>query len=44
MMFSKHQFVFFFNDSTSHVIITLVERVTKVLDTGKYMVGVLFLP
>ena len=26
--------------STSHAIITLVERVTKALDTGKYIVGV----
>ena len=26
--------------STSHAIITLVERVTKALDTGKYVVGV----
>ena len=28
------------NYSTSHAIITLVERVSKVLDTGKYVVGV----
>ena len=26
--------------STNHAIITLVERVTKALDTGKYVVGV----
>ena len=28
------------NHSTSHAIITLVDRVTKALDTGKYVVGV----
>ena len=28
------------NHSTNHAIITLVERVTKALDTGKYVVGV----
>ena len=28
------------NHSTSHAIITLVERVSKALDTGKYVVGV----
>ena len=30
--------VFRKNHSTSHAIITLVERVTKALDTGKYVV------
>ena len=29
--------------STSHAIITLVERVSKALDTGKYVVDVLTL-
>ena len=33
LAFEKH-------NSTSHAIITLVERVTKSLDTGKYVVGV----
>ena len=28
------------NNSTSHAIITLVERVSNALDTGKYVVGV----
>ena len=28
------------NHSTCHAIITLVDRVTKALDTGKYVVGV----
>ena len=36
----EYQFVFRKNHSTSHAIITLVERVTKALDTGKYVVGV----
>ena len=30
------------NHSTSHAIINLVERVSKALDTGKYVVGVFF--
>ena len=35
------QFGFRKNHSTSHAIITLgLERVTKALDTGKYVVGV----
>ena len=37
---SDHQFGFRKNHSTSHAIITLVERVSKALDTGKYVVGV----
>ena len=36
----EYQFGFQKNHSTSHAIITLVERVTKALDTGKYVVGV----
>ena len=40
MVFYKHQFGFRKNHSTSHAIITLVERVSKALDTGKYGVGV----
>ena len=36
----EYQFGFRKNHSTSHAIITLVERVTKALDTGKYVVGV----
>ena len=42
MVFYKHQFGFRKNHSTSHAIITLVERVSKALDTGKYVVGVFF--
>ena len=34
----EYQFVFRKNHSTGHAIITLVERVTKALDTGKYVV------
>ena len=30
------------NNSTSHAIITLVERVSKTLDLGQYVVGVFF--
>ena len=40
MVFYKRQFGFRKNHSTSHAIITLVERVSKALDTGKYVVGV----
>ena len=35
-----HQFGFRKHHSTSHAVITLVERVTKALDTGKIIVGV----
>ena len=42
MVFYKRQFGFRNNDSTSHAIITLVERISKALDTGKYVVGVFF--
>ena len=40
MVFYKRQFGFRKKHSTSHAIITLVERVSKALDTGKYVVGV----
>ena len=36
----EYQFGFRKHHSTSHALITLVERVTKALDTGKYIVGV----
>ena len=40
-MFSyQYQFGFRKNNSSSHAIITLVEKVSKALDTGKYVVGV----
>ena len=39
-MLYEYQFGFREHHSTSHAIITLVERVTKALDTGKYIVGV----
>ena len=39
-LFYKYQFGFRKGHSTSHAIITLVERVSKALDTGKYVVGV----
>ena len=39
-MFYKYQFEFRKTHSTSHAMITLVERVSKALDTGKYVVGV----
>ena len=39
-VFYKHQIGFRKNHSPSHAIITLVERVSKALDTGKYVVGV----
>ena len=39
-IFYQYQFSFRKHHSTSHAIITLVERVTKALDTGKYIVGV----
>ena len=42
MVFYKRQFGFRKNHSTSHAIITLVERVSKALGTGKYVVGVFF--
>ena len=35
-----NQFGFHKNHSTTHAIITLVERVSKALDTGKIVVGV----
>ena len=35
-----NQFGFRKNHSTTHAIITLVERVSKALDTGKIVVGV----
>ena len=35
MVFYKGQFGFRKNHSTSHAIITLVERVSKALDTGR---------
>ena len=40
MVFYKRQFGFRKNHFTSHAIITLVERVSKTLDTGIYVVGV----
>ena len=36
----KYQFGYRKGHSTSHAIITLVERSTNALDTGKYVVGV----
>ena len=39
-LFYKYQFGFRKGHSTSHAIITLVERVSKAVDTGKYVVGV----
>ena len=42
MVFYKRQFGFQKNNSTSHAIITLVEKSFKALDTGKYVVGVFF--
>ena len=36
----EYQFGFRKNHSTSHAMISLVERVTKALDKGKYVVGV----
>ena len=39
-IFFQYQFGFRKNHSTSHAIITLVEKVSKALDTGKYVVGV----
>ena len=39
-LFYKYQFGFRKSHSTSHAIITLVERVSKALDTGTYVVGV----
>ena len=39
-MLYKYQFGFRKKHSTSHAIITLAERVSKALDTGKYVVGV----
>ena len=40
----EYQFGFRKHHSTSHALITLVERVTKALDTGKYIVGVFLDP
>ena len=37
-LFYKYQFGFRKGHSTSHAIITLVERVSKALDSGKYVV------
>ena len=39
-MFYNYQFGFRKSHSTSHAIITIVERVSKALDMGKYGVGV----
>ena len=39
-IFYDHQFGFRKQHSTSHAIITLVERVSKAMDTGKCVVGV----
>ena len=39
-MFYNYQFGFRKSHSTSHAIITIVERVLKALDMGKYVVGV----
>ena len=39
-MLYKYQFGFRKTHSTSHALIPLVERVSKALDTGKYVVGV----
>ena len=39
-MFYKNQFGFRKQHSTSHAIITLVEKVSKALDKGKIVVGV----
>ena len=41
-MFYNYQYGFWKSHSTNHVIITLVERVSKALDMGKYVVGVFF--
>ena len=35
----KYQFGFRKSHSTSHAIITLIDRVSQALDTGKYVVG-----
>ena len=42
-VFYNSNFGFRKSHSTSHVIITLVGRVSKALDMGKYVVGVFFL-
>ena len=39
-VFYSYQFGFWKSNSTSHAIITLVERISKALDMGKYVVGV----
>ena len=39
-LFYKNQFGFRKQHSTSHAIITLIEKVSKALDTGKIVVGV----
>ena len=38
-VFYQYQFGFRKNHSTSHAIIALVEKVSKALDTGKYVMG-----
>ena len=38
-LFYKNQFGFRKQHSTSHAIITLIEKVSKALDTGKIVVG-----
>ena len=43
MVFYKRQFGFRKNHPTSHTINTLVERVSKALDTGKYVVGAFYI-
>ena len=35
----KYQFVFRKSQSTNHAIITLIDKVSQALDTGKYVVG-----
>ena len=40
-VFYNYQFGFRKSHSTSHVIVTLVVRVSKALDMGKYVVGVI---
>ena len=39
-LFYKNQFRFRKQHSTSHEIITIIEKVSKALDTGKIVVGV----
>ena len=40
--FYNYQFVFRESNSTSYALLTLVERVSKALDMGTYVVGVCF--